>query len=94
MAIRFHLDEHVHGAIASGLRRRGMDVTTTAEAGLLSADDIDHIHFAIREHRVIFTQDEDFLSLAASGIEHAQAGHPHHRPDHRVVADHRRLLQQ
>ena len=65
MPIRFHLDEHVHRAIALGLRRRGIDVTTTADAGLIGAPDEDHIEFALRERRVIFTQDEDFLALAA-----------------------------
>jgi hypothetical protein len=29
LSIKFHLDEHVSGAIAAGLRRRGIDVTTT-----------------------------------------------------------------
>lgn len=28
--IRFHLDENVSNAIAEGLRRRGIDVTTTS----------------------------------------------------------------
>ena len=28
--IRFHLDENVGNAIADGLRRRGIDVTTTS----------------------------------------------------------------
>lgn len=32
--IRFHMDENVNTAIADGLRRRGIDVTTTAKAGL------------------------------------------------------------
>ncbi|MFI5458618.1 MAG: DUF5615 family PIN-like protein [Isosphaerales bacterium] len=41
--VRFHLDEHVPPAIAAGLRRRGIDVTTTSDAGLAGADDIDHI---------------------------------------------------
>ena len=27
--LSFHLDEHIHPAIAAGLRRRGIDVTTT-----------------------------------------------------------------
>jgi hypothetical protein len=31
--IRFHLDEHVDPAIATALRRAGIDVTTTNEAG-------------------------------------------------------------
>jgi hypothetical protein len=38
--LRFHLDEHVAGAIAAGLRRRGIDVTTAADAGLLGAEDV------------------------------------------------------
>ena len=33
--IRFHLDENVSNAIADGLRQRGIDVTTTSEAGLI-----------------------------------------------------------
>jgi hypothetical protein len=34
--IRFHLDENVNGAIADGLRRRGIDVTNTPEAELIA----------------------------------------------------------
>jgi hypothetical protein len=37
--IRFHLDECCDPAIANGLRRRGIDVTTSQEAGLLEAKD-------------------------------------------------------
>ncbi len=55
MAIRFHLDEHVDHEIATALRTRGIDVTTTTDAGLLQAADEDHIRFAERENRVIFT---------------------------------------
>jgi predicted nuclease of predicted toxin-antitoxin system len=59
--MRFHLDEHVAHAIAAGLRRRGIDVTTTVDAGLLSAPDEEHLAFAKRDARVIVTQDSDFL---------------------------------
>jgi predicted nuclease of predicted toxin-antitoxin system len=68
--IRFHLDEHVAAAVATGLRRRGVDVTTTAEAGLLGVDDEEQLAFARSEHRVIVTHDGDFLTLAARGIAH------------------------
>ena len=34
--IRFHLDENVSNAIADGLRRRDIDVTTTLEERLIS----------------------------------------------------------
>ncbi len=68
--MRFHLDEHVDPAIAHGLRLRGIDVTTTSDAGLLSAPDESHLDFARREGRVIFTNDADFLRFATASIEH------------------------
>lgn len=34
--VRFHLDENVSNAVAEGLRRRGVDVTTTPEEALIS----------------------------------------------------------
>ena len=71
MEIRFHLDEHVDHDIARGLRHRGIDVTTTTDAGLLEADDSQHIIFARRENRVIFTNDPDFLRQHQQGVEHA-----------------------
>jgi hypothetical protein len=71
MAIRFHLDEHVDHDIARGLRNRGIDVTTSTDAGLLSASDEEHFAFALREGRVIFTSDPDFLVLDRRGAEHA-----------------------
>lgn len=68
--IRFHLDEHCPTALAEGLRRRGVDVTTTPEAGLAGADDPEHVDFALSQGRVIFTQDEDFLAIHAAGLPH------------------------
>ncbi len=69
--IRFHLDENCHPAVAEGLRRCGIDVTTTPEAGLLSAADEQHAAYGLAEVRVIFTQDRDFLCLDAAGVPHA-----------------------
>lgn len=69
--IRFHLDEHVHSAVADGLRRRGIDVTTTAEANLLGTDDQDHIAFALESGRVLFSHDADFLRLHQQSTPHA-----------------------
>ena len=68
--IRFHLDENVRTAIAVGLRSHGIDVTTTAEAELMGASDDEQITYALSEFRVIMTHDDDFLALAAGGIEH------------------------
>jgi len=69
--IRFHLDENCHRAIALGLRRRGVDVTTTPEAGLITASDEAQVAYALPFGRVIFTQDRDFLRLHAAGVPHA-----------------------
>lgn len=69
--IRFHLDEHVPAAIAVGLRRRGIDATTTVDAGLEGAEDSAHIAFAWREGRVLVTHDRDFPRHHAAGVEHA-----------------------
>jgi hypothetical protein len=75
--IRFHLDEHVPSAIAVGLRRRGIDVTTTNDAGLAGADDQQHIAFARSQNRVIVTHDDDFLVLNSQGIAHAGIAYCH-----------------
>ena len=69
--IRYHLDESVRAAIAVGLRSHGVDVSTTVEAALLGAADEDHLAYALAEGRVIVTHHDDFLALAASGIEHS-----------------------
>jgi predicted nuclease of predicted toxin-antitoxin system len=69
--IRFHLDAHCHGAVADGLKRRGIGVTTTPEAGLLSATDEQQSAYALAEHRVLFTQDRGFLRMHAAGQRHA-----------------------
>ena len=69
--IRFHLDENCSQAIADGLRRRGVDVTTTPEVGLLGALDAEQLAYCRTEGRVIFSYDEDMLRLAAAGVEHA-----------------------
>lgn len=68
--IRYHLDEHIDFAVAQGLRRRGIDVTTTVDAGLLGADDPDQMAFALANGRVIFSSDPDFLRLHDQGVEH------------------------
>jgi uncharacterized protein with PIN domain len=69
--IRYHLDEHIHSAIADGLRRRGIDVTTTGDAGLLNATDEEQLAFTVQEGRVLVTRDRDFLCIANEGVPHA-----------------------
>lgn len=68
--IKYHLDEHIDFAVAQGLRRRGIDVTTTADSGLLGSGDPDHIAVAVANGRVIFPNDPDFLRLHDQGVDH------------------------
>lgn len=69
--MRFHLDEHIDHAVALGLRQRGIDVTTTTDAGLLGASDEQQLEFARQSGRVLLTQDADLLRLHQQGVSHA-----------------------
>lgn len=69
--VRFYADEHIPNAVIRGLRQRGVDILGVADAGLIRAEDITHLRRARSEHRVIVTQDDDFLQLAADGAPHA-----------------------
>lgn len=75
--IRFHLDEHAAHAVADGLRRLGIDVTTTTDANLLGSADAAQIAYGLAQERVIFTEDDDFLILAATGTIHAGLAYCH-----------------
>jgi predicted nuclease of predicted toxin-antitoxin system len=69
--LRFHLDESCPQAIAEGLRRRGIDVTTSLDVSLIGASDEEQTAHALAEGRVIFTLDRDFLRINGSGNPHA-----------------------
>jgi predicted nuclease of predicted toxin-antitoxin system len=69
--IRYHTDEHISWAVIEGLRRRGIDVSTTLDAGLKSATDEQQLRRAHEEGRVLVTQDTDFLRLHALGAQHS-----------------------
>jgi uncharacterized protein with PIN domain len=83
--IRFHLDEHVDHDIARGLRLRGIDVTTTTDAGLLGSNDLDQLAYALRDNRVLITNDAGFLKRARSGVTHA--GIAYCAPGSRSIGD-------
>jgi predicted nuclease of predicted toxin-antitoxin system len=77
--IQFHLDENVDPAIATGLKRHGIDVTTTTDAGLLRAPDEEQVAYGFQSGRVIFTQDKDFLRIHATGTPHAGIAYCHRK---------------
>jgi predicted nuclease of predicted toxin-antitoxin system len=68
--IRFHLDEQVDPDVARALRRYGIDVTTTVEAGLRTSDDAAHLSYILQEGRVVVTHDADFLRYARQTSNH------------------------
>lgn len=65
MSLAFYLDHHVPAAIADGLRQLQIDVLTVAEDGNADWDDERLLERALELERVVFTQDRDFLVLAA-----------------------------
>lgn len=67
--IKFHLDENVANAIAQGLKRREIDVTTS-ERSLIGVSDEVQLEFARSQNRVIFTQDTDFLRMNQANSNH------------------------
>jgi hypothetical protein len=52
-------------------------VTTSTDAGLLHAADEDHVAFGLAQGRVIFTEDDDYLVLAARGVPHRGIAYCH-----------------
>lgn len=83
--IRFHLDEHIDPVVAAALRRYGIDVTTTVEAGLRTESDEAQLTFAEQENRVIVTHDDDFLRMASRNINHSGIAYCH--PQSRTVGE-------
>jgi predicted nuclease of predicted toxin-antitoxin system len=69
--ILFYFDQHIPGAVAVGLRQRGVDVLTAQEAGRCGLPDPDQLTWATAEDRVVVTFDSDYLALNASGLSHA-----------------------
>ena len=69
--IRIYTDESVNVAIAEGLKRRGVTAWSAREVGNLGFTDREQLEYAIKERVVIFTHDDDFLSMVAkSDQEH------------------------
>ncbi len=77
--VKFYMDEHIHPAITAGLRLRGIDVLTAQDVRMLGIRDSEHLAFATRENRVLFTHDDDFLKLHAQGILHAGIAFTHQK---------------
>jgi predicted nuclease of predicted toxin-antitoxin system len=75
--IRFHLDEPVDPGVVRALRKHGIDVTTTQEAGLRTRADEDQLAFARKQERVLVTHDADFLRFASRTTDHPGVAYCH-----------------
>jgi predicted nuclease of predicted toxin-antitoxin system len=63
VALRLYADECVDGRVMAGLRRRGVDVVTAHDEGLLSASDTRHMERASEIGRTLLSADQDFLTI-------------------------------
>jgi hypothetical protein len=66
MPLAVYADVHVPAAVTDGLRRRGIDVLTSQQDGTRRAEDVLLLQRSTHLGRLLVTQDEDFLVLAAS----------------------------
>jgi hypothetical protein len=67
------MDHHVHAAITEGLRRRGVEVITAYENGTAERDDQELLERATQLGRVLFSQDQDLLTLAHHWLQTGRA---------------------
>jgi len=62
--LKIYTDENVDVRVVQGLRRRGIEVTSTREEGKVGATDDSHFVYATSLGSVIFTHDPDFIEIA------------------------------
>lgn len=56
MTIRLYVDEDAMDQdLVRALRGRGVDVTTALEAGMIARDDRDHLEYATRQGRALYS---------------------------------------
>lgn len=67
MKIKIYTDENVNGAIVNGLRRRGVEIQSTHEAGNSGISDEEQLEYAVTQHACLFTHDDDLLTIADQG---------------------------
>ena len=70
MQPKFYSDENVPLAVSKALKKRGIDILTAKDAGMLNQQDNAHLSLAISEKRAVITHDSDFLKLLIN-----EAGH-------------------
>ncbi len=69
MTLSLYMDHQVPSAITDGLRQRGVDVLTAKEDGSDTWDDDALLARATSLGRVLFSQDQDFLTLTHQWLQ-------------------------
>ena len=73
--MKFYLDEDLPPAVAGALRRRGIDVQTTMDAGNRHLSDWAQLEYAAKGGRCLVTRNvRDFVSIAQDALRR-QAPH-------------------
>jgi hypothetical protein len=65
MPLTLYMDVHVPIVVTESLRRRGLDILTSQEDGTATQEDEALLARATELGRVLVTQDQDFLRIAA-----------------------------
>jgi hypothetical protein len=65
MPSALYVDVHVPIAVTEALRRKGLDVLTSQDDGTATEDDERLLARAVELGRILFSQDQDFLRIAA-----------------------------
>ena len=96
MTIRLYLDEDsMDKALLQALRARGVDVTTTLEAGMIEREDHEHLDFATAQGRVLYSFNVgDFSRLHSISLaeDKSHAGIVLARQQHYAVGEQMRRL--
>lgn len=71
--LRYYADEHIHSAVAEGLRQRGIGIVMMSDVDRAGRgiSDADQLTYAMEHGRVLITQDRDFITLAVTNIPHS-----------------------
>ena len=74
--LKAYADEHVVFPVIQALRQRGMDVVTVQDLGREGADDPQLFDEALQQERVMLTNDQHFLALAAERARRGESFAP------------------
>lgn len=69
--IRYYFDENMPVAIATELKKRGIDAVTVSDLREFGDDDRNHLRRATEQRPVLCTFDSDYLKIAGEGSPHA-----------------------